>query len=85
MSAERHQVLLILGQRLARVGAKRHPAEAKSLVADEFVACGVLGRIWRPTEILEALKQWAVSEATVEDFRLTELGGVYCLVTYRLT
>jgi hypothetical protein len=85
MSAERDQVLLILEQRLAQVGAKLQPGEAESLIADEFVEIGASGRIWRKAEILEALKRWPASELTVEDFQVTELGGGCCLVTYRLT
>jgi hypothetical protein len=84
MSAERDQVLLILEQRLAQVGAKLQPGEAEALIADEFVEFGASGRVWRKADILEALKQWSASELTVEDFRVTELGGACCLVTYRL-
>ena len=85
MSAERNQVLLILEQRLAQVGAKLQPGEAEALIADEFVEFGASGRVWRKADILEALKQWPASELTVEDFHVTELGGACCLVTYRLT
>jgi hypothetical protein len=85
MSAARDQVLLILEQRLAQVGAKLQPGEAELLLADEFVEFGASGRIWRKADILEALQQWPASELTVEDFRVTDLGGACCLVTYRLT
>ena len=85
MSAERDHVLLILEQRLAQVGAKLQPGEAESLLADEFVEFGASGRIWRKVDILEALQQWPARELTVEDFRVTELGGACCLVTYRLS
>jgi hypothetical protein len=83
MSAERDQVLLMLEQRLAQIEAKLLPREAESLIVDEFVEIGASGRIWRKAEILRALKQWPAIERTLEDFRVTELGGSCCLVTYR--
>jgi hypothetical protein len=84
MSAERHQVLLALEQRLAQVGAKLLPGEAESLIADTFVEIGASGRMWRKADILEALGQWPALERTVEDFCVTTLSGSYYVVTYRL-
>src|SRR5262245_11594949 len=83
MAADRDRALFALEQKLAQVGEKLQPAEARSLIAEEFLEFGTSGKIWRKAEILDALAQWPAIERTVEDFRVSDLGSLCCLVTYR--
>jgi hypothetical protein len=85
MLSERDKTLFDLEQRLARISENPTRDALDLLIADEFVEFGVSGKIWRKSTILDAISEWPVIEHVIDDFRVRELSGSLCLVTYRST
>jgi|ERR671922_2399374 hypothetical protein len=84
MSSERDEMLFELEQRLAQVGKRLSAEDASSLIAEDFVEFGALGKVWSKAEIIAAMSQWAPVERIVENFGVRELSSSICLVTYKV-